>query len=125
MLLIFILQFTFKHFPGSEHPTTYERSKYKRMFRQMASEHPKLWTRQGPRNDVLPAKLMDRVKWRLLRNWFGEGILAVKIGGGAEKMGEEQLGPWTRVKCWFLERWLGVIEVRETLGVEELDWKME
>ncbi|KAF1986381.1 hypothetical protein K402DRAFT_431339 [Aulographum hederae CBS 113979] len=117
MLLILVLQFIIKHVPGSDHPTVYERSAYKRRFREMAAKHPELWTHKGPRLYVYPKTVVGRTKWRLLMKWFRAENLVVK-SQPAEAMGDNMLGPWAKMKCYLLKVWLGQIPLDEDGKVE-------
>lgn len=78
------------------------------MFDELEDEYPLLWSTAGAVNDVEPRSLTNKMKWRLLKQWFApERTINKKLYSTLAPNGDDaELGSWARCKRYFLIRWL-------------------
>ncbi|KAF2746894.1 hypothetical protein M011DRAFT_519517 [Sporormia fimetaria CBS 119925] len=97
-----------KHTLSSTRRSPLRRGVYEALYYDLAEAYPGLWTRRGPRGDVVPIGWWSGVKWGLINKWFDpEHTIKVKEIDAADS----ELGSWSRVKRWLVHRWLQEIRV--------------
>ena len=118
--LVIASWYTMKHTLASQHQATLRRAVYERLFHELSSKHPALWTRRGPRQGIVPVGWVSALKWRVLTYWFGaEQMVGVGVGGnrgvgmGQDDTGDGELGAWSRAKNRMARRWLATLPVMQ------------
>lgn len=117
MLLVLVLWYVIKHFLARRRQTPYQRGIYENLFHELATEHPALWSRSGPREFIRPQSLMDRFKWRLVLYWNMPGK-TIRAGPVDEDSEFDGLGAWARLKRTLTRRWTSQIR---SLGKSNLN----
>lgn len=107
--IVIALWYLMKHTLSSQHQETLRRGVYERLYHELSSKHPTLWTRRGPRQGVLPVGWWAGVKWRLIAHWFNpeRTVLAQRTVDS----GDRELGTWSRVKNHLARRWLVTLPI--------------
>jgi hypothetical protein len=106
MLLVFMLWYCVKQTLSRQDQTRQRRGFYARLYRDLSEEHPRLWSRRGPREGgFLLLGRANAVKWRLLISWFAPAKLDVRGGGSVDQEAKEP-GIWTRLRVALARRWL-------------------
>lgn len=109
-----------KHTLSSQHQATLRRGVYERLFHDLSSLHPNLWTRRGPRKGVVPVGFLPALKWRLVTHWF-DASRTVLVPRGDNEADARELGAWSRVKNGLVRRWLPDLPVMpQGQGPEEV-----
>ncbi|KAG9389349.1 CorA Mg2+ and Co2+ transporter [Pyrenophora tritici-repentis] len=108
LVTVMILWYGVKHNLASQRQNPMRRGVYESLYHELATAHSSLWTRGGPRPDVVPVGWWGGVKWRLLTTWFGEDKL--KLGRPSDPATEE-FGTWSRTKRYLARRWLDELAV--------------
>lgn len=109
------------------HQNPLRRGVYEALYHDLAVEHPGLWSRNGPRETVVPRGVASRVRWWLLRHWFAPNKTIAPgsssrtaVGGhgpGGFDTGESQLGYWAHLKRALASRWLaGIVVAPSSVG---------
>jgi hypothetical protein len=113
-ILILVLAFWYitKHTLATSRQNPLRRGVYEALYHELATTHSTLWSRSGPRNDVVTAGLWSGIKWRLLTGWFPSDKIVLG-GSGAKNYdpGMEDMGTWSRLKRHLARRWLGELAV--------------
>lgn len=100
-----------KHSLARQHQNPLRRGVYEALYHDLASKHPALWTRRGPREGIVPVGWWSAMKWNLIMKWFDpERTIATKDYDPAN----EELGVWSRVKRFLVKRWLGKLSIMPT-----------
>lgn len=111
MLLVLLLWYLLKHGIAARRQTPYQRGVYEHMFHDMASAHPDLWGRGGPRPSVRAIGAWSKLRWRLLTFWFDPRKTVRKPSADPdEDNGGSGLGSWARFKRLVARRWLNSIK---------------
>jgi len=120
--VVFIGWYILKHLLAKNHRMPVQRGLYEALYTHLEEQNRLLWTSQGPREYVVPADWVSRVKWRLIKYWVKEDCRVVKPGEV-----NEPIGGWG-IKWWLMKKWtkeIKVIEVgsgtRRLLGGEGLE----
>lgn len=108
LLTVLILWYGVKHSLASQRQNPIRRGVYEALYHELATDHSTLWTRRGPRDDVVPVGWWGSVKWRLITRWFGKD--KTKLGKDYDPASEE-FGAWSRTKRWLTRRWLDELSV--------------
>ena len=108
LVVVLVLWYGVKHNLASQRQNPMRRGVYESLYHELATDHSTLWTRGGPREDVIPVGWWAGVKWRLLTSWFGGDKL--KLGKDYNPAMEE-FGTWSRTKRYLARRWLGELAV--------------
>jgi hypothetical protein len=104
-----MLWYGVKHNLASQRQNPLRRGVYEALYHELATSHSSLWSRSGPRKDVVPVGWWSTFKWHLLTNWFpGEKL---KLRGSENDPATEEFGTWSRVKRGLARRWLGELAV--------------
>jgi hypothetical protein len=109
LVIVLILWYAVKHNLAFQRQNPMRRGVYESLYHELATQQPSLWSRSGPRDDVVPVGWWAGVKWRLVTSWFGEE--KVKPGRTVDGNGGEDLGVIGRVKRALARRWLGELSV--------------
>lgn len=108
MLLVLALWYIVKHMLAQRRQDPLVRGTYEHLFHDFSTEHPTLWSRNGPREYVEPTGRVSRWKWYLLTKWFAP---AKTIAARGYDQDIDGLGAWARVKRSLAIRWLPGITV--------------
>ena len=115
MLIVILIWYYVKHFLATRNQIPYQRGMYERLFRELTSEHPNLWSRFGPRQDIVPSGFIGKIKWTLLNEWFNAERTVGRpatvnggVGGGGSNDGGEDNGldMFTMIQRTLVRRWL-------------------
>ncbi|KAF2807640.1 uncharacterized protein BDZ99DRAFT_61992 [Mytilinidion resinicola] len=107
MITVLICWYGIKHTLASQRQDPLRRGVYETLFQELSANHPSLWSRRGPRTDLVPVGWLSSIRWRLVTSWFApERTIAAK---GYDPANEE-LGVWSRVKRFLVRQWLGRIQ---------------
>ncbi|KAF1832428.1 hypothetical protein BDW02DRAFT_529930 [Decorospora gaudefroyi] len=106
LFAVLILWYALKHSVASQRQNPMRRGVYEALYHELATTHSSLWTRAGPRQDVVTVGWWAGLKWRLLTSWFGSEKLRLTQG-----VAGEELGSWARIKRALARRWLGDLSV--------------
>jgi hypothetical protein len=122
LAVVLILWYAVKHSLASQRQNPMRRGVYEALYHELATAQPSLWSRSGPRDDVVPVGWWAGVKWRLITRWFGED--KVKLGKSVD--GGEDFGVIGRIRRALVRRWLGELAVmplpqQSLLSSEKLD----
>ncbi|KAF2848187.1 hypothetical protein T440DRAFT_454699 [Plenodomus tracheiphilus IPT5] len=110
LLTVIILWYGVKHNLSSQRQNPLRRGVYEALYYEFSTAHASLWTRGGPRDDVVPVGWWGVLRWRLMTRWFGREKL--RLGrGGVDPAATEEFGSWSRVKRWLVRRWLNELVV--------------
>jgi hypothetical protein len=108
MVLVFILWYVLKHWFAASRDTPLQRGVYEALFNQLHNYRPEMWTRQGPREYLVPSTYSSRWKWWLVTRWTtGDAIPR------APTPEDEPIGVWNRTKRYLIKRWTAEIELSE------------
>ncbi|KAH9869191.1 hypothetical protein IAQ61_006396 [Plenodomus lingam] len=103
LLTVLVLWYAVKHSLSRQRQNPLRRGVYEALYYEFATEHAELWTRGGPREDVVPVGWANALRWRLLTTWFGgDKLRLVRRTDPAT----EEFGTWSRVKRYLAKRWL-------------------
>ncbi|KAI9707077.1 MAG: hypothetical protein M1836_000037 [Candelina mexicana] len=112
MLLILMLWYFLKHLLARSRQTPYQRGIYEHLFHDLATDHPTLWSRTGPRDYVIPADLISRLKWRLIKSW---SVPSKTIRARPDDLDDgNDLGTWSRIKRHLTKKWTAQMHVQNT-----------
>jgi hypothetical protein len=106
-----MLWYGVKHNLASQRQNPLRRGVYEALYHELATTHSSLWSRSGPRKDVVPVGWWSGVKWHLLTRWFPGEKLKLRGGGSEYDPATEEFGTWSRVKRGLARRWLGELAV--------------
>ena len=113
MLIVILIWYYVKHFLATRNQIPYQRGMYERLFRELTSEHPNLWSRFGPREDVVPSGFIGKIKWALLNEWFNADRTVGRpatinggVGGSSVRGEDNDLDMFTMVQRGLVRRWL-------------------
>jgi hypothetical protein len=104
---VIILWYAVKHNLSTQRQHPLRRGVYEALYHELATEHSSLWTRKGPRPDVIPKGSLSALKWRLVTKWFSSDRLIPAQRDPATV----EFGVWSRTKQWLVRRWLGNLPV--------------
>jgi hypothetical protein len=106
LALVLLLWYTTKHALSPQRQNPLRRGVYEALYLDLATAHPSLWTRHGPRADLVPAGAWARLKWRLVTRWFGSDKIVLHDADP----GTESFGAWSRIKRALARRWLAQLQ---------------
>jgi hypothetical protein len=104
MILVFISWFVLKNDIERSRQTPYSQGIYEQLFHKLAVSFPLLWSRTGPRQDVMPDGRIRRIKWWLILRWSREEK-TIKSGPSDGNDQFDGLGTWSRIKRDLTKRW--------------------
>jgi hypothetical protein len=107
LAVVLILWYAVKHNLATQRQNPMRRGVYEALYHELATAQPSLWSRSGPRDDVVPVGWWAGLKWQLITRWFGED--KVKLGKTVD--GVEDFGVIGRVRRALVRRWLGELAV--------------
>jgi len=123
--VVIIVWYLLKHLLAKSRRAPIQRGLYEALYTHLEEQNSSLWTRQGPREYVVPADWASKVKWRLIKYWAKDDSRTMKPGAV-----NEPIGGWQRIKRWLMEKWTREIKIvkesgpgigtRKLLGGEEL-----
>ncbi|KAK8205995.1 hypothetical protein IWZ01DRAFT_62690 [Phyllosticta capitalensis] len=104
--LVFLFLIGFKQassFGDKNGPSAVQRGAYEHLFHEFADRYPRVWSPNGPRQNIHPrGSLLHGLKWRLVRAWFNpERTIRAQAYDPAE-----DLGTVARMKRQLARRWL-------------------
>ena len=112
MLFVLGLWYLLKHMLKLERQTQYQRGVYERLFQDLATSYPVLWSRAGPRRTLQPASLVARLKWRLIRYWAAPENTILALDGAEGDASADGLSSWSRIKRHLMRKWTAQITLR-------------
>ncbi|KAF1983503.1 hypothetical protein K402DRAFT_396522 [Aulographum hederae CBS 113979] len=104
MVLILVLWYLLKHVLARHRQDPLRRGVYERLFQDLATRYPQVWSRNGPREHIEPVGWVSRVKWRLLKRWFASERTINASARGEDRI--DELGAWAAFKRRLVRRWL-------------------
>ncbi|PVI00505.1 hypothetical protein DM02DRAFT_391316 [Periconia macrospinosa] len=96
--------FFIKHALAAQRQDPLRRGVYESLYHSLATEHPQLWSRRGPRHEVVPVGLWAGIKWNLLLMWFNPEKTLARAAN--TEPGDDELSAWSRIKRRLAKRWL-------------------
>jgi hypothetical protein len=111
LVVVVILWYGVKHNLASQRQNPLRRGVYEALYHELATTHSSLWSRSGPRKDVVPVGWWSGFKWHLLTRWFPGEKLKLRGSGSEYDPATEEFGTWSRVKRGLARRWLGELAV--------------
>jgi hypothetical protein len=120
MVCVLILWYILKHTLARRHQDMIlRRGAYENLYQELSSNYPRLWSRNGPRDTVVPEGYFSKFKWRLLTSWYAP---SKTIARRTYDPTDVELGAWGRLKRYLVRRWLG--DIRVARGSTELDTEL-
>lgn len=104
---MFLGWYFIKHAVASQRQDPLRRGVYETLYHSLATQHPALWSRRGPRHEVIPVGLWAGIKWNLLLRWFSPD----KVLNSPSNPGADELSAWSRIKRRLALRWLNDLTV--------------
>ena len=114
MVIVLISWYILKHQLARSRQTPYSRGLYERLFTDLAMKYPRLWSRAGPREYIVPRSRGQRFKWWLVRRW-NEADRTIRNTLGAENDQFDGLGSWSKLKRTLSRRWTAEISDTDQL----------
>lgn len=108
MAVMLMVWYCIKHSISRRQHDPIRRGVYETLYQELATQHPRLWSRNGPRENVVPDGYASNLKWRLLSFWFAPERT---IARSALDPAGSQMGVWSHCKNYLVRRWLGNIMV--------------
>ena len=108
LLTVLILWYGVKHSLSTQRQNPLRRGVYETLYQDLATSYPHLWTRRGPRSDLIMAGTLGLVKWHLVTRWFGSEKLQKK---GTYNAAVDEFGSWSRIKQSLVRRWLPELRI--------------
>ncbi|KAK7515999.1 uncharacterized protein IWZ02DRAFT_435293 [Phyllosticta citriasiana] len=105
-IFVFCILFAFKRassMSDKSGPSAVQRGAYEHLFHEFADQFPRLWSPNGPRQNIHPrGSFFHGLKWRLVKSWYDpDRTIHAKAYNPAE-----DLGKMARLKRDFTRRWL-------------------
>ena len=116
ILLSSLKRYILKHYLEQSRQTPYSRGVYESMFAQLNLQFPKLWSRSGPRDYVLPQGTLARWKWWLIRRWSAPER-TVRAGSTDQEDQFDGLGSWSRIQRYWIRRWTAEIQQTDRIDL--------
>ena len=114
MLTVMVSWYVLKHYLERSRQTPFSRGIYEQLFHELATTHPQLWSRSGPRDYVRPRGRFSQWKWWLIIRW-SEPAKTVKAGVSDGDDQFDGLGTWSHFKRYLLRRWTSQIYTQDTI----------
>lgn len=113
LVIVLVLWYGVKHNLASQRQNPMRRGVYEALYHELATAQPSLWSRSGPRDDVVPVGWWAGFKWRLITRWFGEEKVRPgrSVDGSGNGTGGEDFGVVGRCRRALARRWLGELAV--------------
>ncbi|KAK5114447.1 hypothetical protein LTR62_002382 [Meristemomyces frigidus] len=113
MIFVLMLWYCVKHSLQRRRQTPYQRRLYENLFTELEAQYPLYWSSTGPIDHIEPQDFLNRLKWRLLKQWFAPSRTINKKNYNSLSLDGDQaddLGTWARCKRYLLRRWLPSIQ---------------
>ena len=117
MVLVLISWYILKHQLARSRQTPYSRGLYEKLFTELATQYPRLWSRSGPRDYIVPRSRPQQFKWWLVRRW-NEADRTIRNTLGAEDDQFDGLGSWSHLKRTLSRRWTAEISITDQLKTD-------
>ena len=117
-VVVTTLWYGVKHTLSAQHQDPLRRGVYESLYYDLSKNHPRLWTRRGPRQDVVAVGWWGGVKWRLVSSWFSS---EKTITARSYDPGDEELGAVSHLKRYLAKRWLSNLHVFNPQAIAEPD----
>ncbi len=105
LLTVLILWYGVKHSLTTQRQNPLRRGVYEALYHDLATRHPHLWTRRGPRDNLTMVGAWGLTKWRLVRIWFDADKLTLN-SRDAYNPAVDEFGTWSRIKRYLVKKWL-------------------
>jgi Mg2+ and Co2+ transporter CorA len=107
-VVVIAIWYGVKHTLASQRRSPLRRGVYENLFYELSETFPHLWTRRGPKQDIILRGTWNAFKWRMILKWFDpERTIAVQD----HDPGIEELGSYSRIKRFLVMRWLPELDV--------------
>ena len=116
MVVVLASWFILKHSIQRSRQTPYSRGIYEQLFYQLATAHPLLWSRTGPRPYIVPQGRLQRWKWWLIVYWSAPEK-TIRTENTEDQF--DGLGGWSRLKRQLIQRWTAQMKLVPAESVEE------
>ena len=100
-------KFFVKHTIARSRQTPYSRGLYEKLFHDLATTYPKLWSRSGPFSTVIPRNHVQRWQWWLIQRWMSKRV--ARDPSSVEYDQFDGLSTWSRIKRLLTRRWTAEI----------------
>ena len=105
MVLVLGGWYVMKHILARQRQTPYQRGTYETFFHELSSRYPRLWTRVGPREYIVPRTRLDKWKWWLVKRWT-RPERTIKAGqANADTAAPSSLSRWSKIKMALIKHW--------------------
>ncbi|KAF3050963.1 hypothetical protein E8E11_010342 [Didymella keratinophila] len=108
LVTVLILWYGVKHSLSTQRQNPLRRGVYEALYHDLATDYPHLWTRRGPRDNIIMVGALGLIKWRLVRRWFGSEKLQKR---GEYNPAIDEFGTWSRIKQKLVRRWLAQLSI--------------
>ncbi|KAI8938981.1 hypothetical protein NX059_004825 [Plenodomus lindquistii] len=108
LIVVLVLWYAVKHNLSSQRQNPLRRGVYEALYYEFSTEQPRLWSRSGPREDVVPVGWWGGFRWWLMVRWFGQEKLVPRYRDGADM---DEFGSWSRIKKYLVRRWLNELVI--------------
>lgn len=120
MLGVLVLWYLVKHLLARQRQTPYQRGIYENFFHNMATSNPRLWSRSGPRDYILPKSRLGKIKWFLIRRWSApERTIRSDHERGTDA--QDDLGTVSKMKRYLIKYWTEQIAATHDIDQSTLD----
>lgn len=123
-MAILVMWYGLKYwFAASRDAVSPRRGVYESLFSELAEQRPEIWTRQGPRDYVVPATTTSSWKWAIMVWWTRN----VDIGTTSRTtiVETEPIGLLTRFQRALLRRWTPQIRLVDSCATEKMGEDLE
>ncbi|KAI2001721.1 hypothetical protein LOZ39_005434 [Ophidiomyces ophidiicola] len=117
MLGVLVTWYLWKYALTSKQNTLYRRGIYEDFFNDLANKNPALWSRDGPRNYIVPKGRMAKIKWYFIKQWSAPERTIRAEGASAS---QDDLGVVSKIKRRLIQRWTSQIACDEGVDKTEL-----
>ncbi|KKY23233.1 putativelike mg2+ transporter family protein [Phaeomoniella chlamydospora] len=108
--LVFLIWVCIKFIPAKlKRNTIHDRGVYESLFHSLAVENPTLWSRVGPRKNVVPKSRTGKIKWSLIKHWSQPRKTIFRPRSSNED--DSDLDSITRWRTFLIRRWTKQIKV--------------
>lgn len=113
---VLILWYVIKHLLARDRQSPYSRGVYERLFQDLATTYPLLWSRSGPRELIKPQGTLTQLKWHLILYW-NSSSKTIKAGISSRNDESDDLGAWSHLKRSLTRKWTSQIRETDKLDV--------
>ena len=124
MAIVLIGWYILKHFLKIQSQVLSYKGIYENFYSEMASTNPKLWSRHGPRQYIVPKSRLGKLKWHFIRRWTAPEKTIKRDEKALNSVDPaNDLGNYNRFKRYLMRRWTS--QIAERMGQKPLSLKDE